>query len=172
MRLEIQLGTAMLVLAVTSGACGQTVSGSAANRSVPLPSPASTSAQIAVNADVIREIDDPHSGARWLLLLDANHPGGPGRLVLAAGPQSAAHPNEARGQLATTEVLPVIHAGDRIILEEHSATVEGRLEAIALGPAAIGSSFAVRLSIGGKVVKALAVSPGKAVFRSEIGDQR
>ena len=37
--------------------------------------------------NVIREIDDPHSGDRWLLLRDPNRPGGPGRLVLA--PQRA-----------------------------------------------------------------------------------
>jgi hypothetical protein len=168
MQFEIRFGTAILALAATSGVCSQTVRGSAADRKAPLSSSALTSTQIAVNADVVREIDDPHSGARWLLLRDAAHPGGPGRLVLAGGTPRITHLRETGDEVATTATLPVIRAGDRIILEEHSATTEGRLEAIALGPAAIGSSFAVRLSIGGKVVRALAASPGKAVFQPEM----
>ena len=59
-----------------------------------------------------------------------------------------------------TRLHPVIHAGDVLIVEEHTAVVEARLEAVALGPAAAGAIFRARLKIGGKVVRAVAVSAG------------
>jgi hypothetical protein len=37
----------------------------------------------AVQGEVVREIDDPHTGQRWLLVRDGQQPGGPGRLLLA-----------------------------------------------------------------------------------------
>ena len=61
----------------------------------------------------------------------------------------------------------MIHAGDKLIVEEHTAVVEARLEAVALGPAAQGAVFKARLKIGGKVVRAVAVSAGHAVFAPE-----
>ena len=40
---------------------------------------ASCSAQRrASRGEIVREIDDPHTGDRWLLVRDASHPGGPG----------------------------------------------------------------------------------------------
>jgi flagella basal body P-ring formation protein FlgA len=58
----------------------------------------------------------------------------------------------------------VIHPGDRVVVEEHTATVEARLEAIALEAAAIGSPVNARLKIGGKVVRAVAIAPGRAAL--------
>lgn len=60
--------------------------------------------------------------------------------------------------------LPVIRTGDRLIVEENTALVEARLEAVALGPAQPGSSFNVRLVAGGKIVRAVALGPGRAAF--------
>jgi len=121
------------------------------------------------SSQAIREIDDPHLGARWLLMRDRNCPAGPGRLVLIPGSSRNAAQGEPGGNnsLAGAESIPlrpVIHAGDRLIVEENTASVEARLEAVALGPAVPGSVFDVRLKIGGKVARAIAMAPGRAAF--------
>jgi len=113
--------------------------------------------------DIIREIDDPHTGDRWLLMRDDSHPGGPGILRLASGVR--VEPKKS-GQGAEMP-LPVIRAGDRVIVEENTPVVEARLEAIALSQANAGSSFNLRLVLGGRVVRAIAVGPGRAMFQGE-----
>jgi hypothetical protein len=121
--------------------------------------------------DLVREILDPHTGDRWLLMRNDAVPGGPGRLLLVA-----AHRNAAGGALARTAtqtketgIHPVIRAGDRLIVEEHTAVADAALQARALGPAALGSLFDVRLTIGGRVVRVVALGPGRAVFQSMTG---
>ncbi len=127
--------------------------------------------------EIVREICDPHTGGRWLLLRNDAVPGGPGRLVLVA-----AHRNEMPGpferqasqplpanQHDEARFHPVIHAGDRVIVEEHTAVADATLEARALNPAALGSALEVRLAIGGRVVRAVALGPGRAAFQREIG---
>jgi hypothetical protein len=118
-------------------------------------------------SSIVREIDDPHSGARWLLLIDVRHPGGPGRLVLADAVRNEPLQSKADGQKAQAPLQPVIHAGERLILEEHSPVVDARLDAIALNPAAVGGKLRVRLIIGGSVVLALAVAPGRVILAQE-----
>ncbi len=108
------------------------------------------------------EIDDPNSGARWILYGSAN--GGPGRWVLIA--PSGIHADE-RGAIAPAMPRPVIHGGDRIVLEEHTAVVDARLEAIALGPAAAGGELRVRIVIGGRIEPAVALAPGRALLAQE-----
>lgn len=137
--------------------------------------------------EVLREIDDPYNGDRWLLERDPGRPG-PGRLVRVAagaarsteqraGPVLEAHggignPAAQPGQaIASAPALPVIRAGDRLIVEENTPVVEARLAAIALGPAPAGSPFNVRLEIGGKVVRARALASGRAELMPEIGGQ-
>lgn len=116
---------------------------------------------------VVREIDDPHSGARWLLMRNHDNPAGPGRLVLIA----AVNRQAGRGTISTTSAemippRPVIRAGDRLIVEENTAVIEARLEAVALGPATLGSTFDVRLKLGGKVARVVALAPGRAAFQT------
>jgi hypothetical protein len=126
----------------------------------------------AVNpAEAVREIDDPHTGDQWMLMRDLVHPEGPGQLVLVEGPgmrlASAGTRDEkppGAPSANLTPLRPVIHTGDTLIVEELTAVVEARLEAVALGPAVEGAIFRVRLKIGGKVVRAIAVSAGRAVF--------
>ncbi len=120
--------------------------------------------------EIVREIADPHTGARWLLLRDQSHPGGPGRLVQVESTRNQARRDKAAVELAQRDLRPVIHAGERLIVEENSPVVETRLEAVALGPAAIGSPLHVRLTIGGKVLRAVALATGRAVlqFHSEV----
>ena len=118
---------------------------------------------------VVREIDDPGTGTRWLLVRDRAHSGGPGRLVQVGGVlKRNRHAGPDLGQKLAV-FLPVIRAGERLVVEEHSAVVDARLEAVALGPAAAGAALKVRLAIGGKVLQAVALGPGRAEFAPETG---
>jgi hypothetical protein len=114
-------------------------------------------AQARRNGEVVREIDDAANGCRWLLERDAEHPGGPGRMVLATTCVLG-----ARSDAAMQLVVPVIRVGDRVILEAHTARMDAQLEAVALAPAAAGSEFTVRLKIGGQVMRAVALERGRA----------
>jgi hypothetical protein len=58
--------------------------------------------------------------------------------------------------------VPVIRAGDRIVVEEHTDVVDAVLEAVALGPAVEQGPLDVRLRIGGRVVRVVALAPGRA----------
>jgi hypothetical protein len=123
--------------------------------------------------EIVREIDDPHTGERWLLLRNDQVPGGPGRLVLVHRNEPGGAVRQAVGRVAAeagaTPVPPVIRSGDRLIVEEHTAVVDAVLEARALAPAAAGSALAVRLTIGGRVVRAVALGPGRAALQPESG---
>jgi hypothetical protein len=122
---------------------------------------------------VMREIIDGATGDRWLLVRDAAHSGGPGRMVRVArgdedsrresknepaqpGTQSAAH--AAPGPVTA----PAIRAGDAVMVEEHSPVVDARLEATALGSAEAGAELEARLKMGGKTVRVKALGPGRA----------
>jgi hypothetical protein len=171
---EIRLALALAVLAAWSGALGQAAtSGSMvmASRSRP------DTVGMQLTGAIVREIDDPHTGARWLLMRDSSHPGGPGRMELASEPRSKTISSPARNRAqgeagqyppATEQAQPVIRAGDRVIVEEDTPVVEARLEAVALNPAAVGSSLRVRMIIGGRLVRAVALAPGRAGFQAEI----
>ena len=153
----------------------------------PLQIPISETLQIGTQkqAGIFMEIDDPSSGDCWLLLRDPSDPGGPGKLVLET--RRAGNPERRRNNPSNTisgagstanlvsgaavSRFPVIHAGDRLIVGENTPVVEARLEAVALNPATVGSVFKVRLAIGGKVVRARALGPGRAAFAEEIGAQ-
>jgi flagella basal body P-ring formation protein FlgA len=63
----------------------------------------------------------------------------------------------------------VIRSGDRLIVEEHTDVVDARLVGRALNSVALGSVFNVRLAIGGKVVRAVALGPGRAALKQETG---
>jgi hypothetical protein len=122
-------------------------------------------------AQVVREIDDPHTGNRWLLLRDGAHPGGPGRLVLVPKAETKHAETAADGQKSALaevtpgEFHPIIRAGDKLIVEEHTAVIDTYLEAVALGPAVAGAVFGVRLKLGGKMMQAVALGPGRAAMQ-------
>lgn len=120
---------------------------------------------------VLRAIDDPFNGARWLLLRNPEYPAGPARLLLVeSGRSGLRQPTEAGDGrhdavgAAPIPLRPVIRAGDRLVVEENTPVVAAHLEATALGPAAPGSPLAVRLRIGGRVVQTVALGPGRAAF--------
>lgn len=105
-----------------------------------------------------REIRDPHTGARWVMVANKSNPGGPGRMFLVtdgSGGRSATE-NEKR--------TVIIHPGDRLVVEEHTLRADARFEAVALSAAQVGSGFDVRLKIGRKVVRAVALAPGRAAL--------
>ncbi len=110
----------------------------------------------------VRAIDDPATGMRWLLVRAANHPGGPGRLVRADMKRIS-----ASGALQPAVVAPlprVLRGGDRLIVIERTPVAEANLEAIALGPAAVGETCEARLSVTGRRVRVIALGPGRALL--------
>jgi hypothetical protein len=181
---KARFGTSILMLAfvplgVVSRSLSQTAEPNSMDRHAPLSPTGPALAPIDAHAkaadetqtspEIFREIDDPNGGARWLLSRDLSHPGGPGELTQTGGSSTHAERSRSKGFPAGTLTAAVIHVGDRLILEEHSAVVEGRLEAVALGPAAVGSALRVRLTIGDKVVRARALAAGRAVLQTETG---
>jgi len=150
--------TAVLLMAA-GGALGQT--GAASGMRVQMVISAPASGQNGTKGEILREIDDPHNGDCWLLERDPAHPGGPGRLVLASAGQRVL-PGRLQPAAALDQALPVIRSGDRVVVEEHSAQADARLEAVAMGPAMAGASFSVRLTIGGQVMRVVALAAGHA----------
>ena len=98
---------------------------------------------------VVGELRDATTGARWILLRDAAHPAGPGQLVPA-------------DSIAAARLPPVvIHAGERVVVEEHTGKRDIRMEGTAMGSAAAGDSIKIRLRIGGRVMTGVAVESGR-----------
>lgn len=184
---RIRLGVALAALTASAGAVGQAAIVASPRAMGMISSARPGVAAMQAGGEVVREIDDPHTGARWLLMRDSGHPGGPGRMVLAFAPRGQALSNAGNGvanevrsetrietrsdsgqSLAgNAPAPPVIRAGDRLTVEENTAVIEARLEAVALNPAAIGSPLNVRLAIGGRVVRVVAVATGRAALPAE-----
>jgi hypothetical protein len=118
--------------------------------------------QACTGCEVVREIDDPHTGQHWILMRDAVHPGGPGALVLEGSLL-----NGGRFEAAINQVHPVIRAGDRVTVEQSSAKFDLKLGGIALYPAAQDAPLKVLLEISGKVVPAAVLGPGRTVLIAE-----
>lgn len=117
--------------------------------------------------ELIRQIDDPHTGDRWLLMRDRTHPGGPGRLVRVAAASDVSGTNATAPRQSSPpepQQLPVIHRGDHLVLEESTSRIHARFEVVALGAAFAGSPLRVRMVLGGKVVRAVALEPGRVAF--------
>jgi hypothetical protein len=129
--------------------------------------------------EVIGEIKDGSTGDLWLLTRNREHPAGPARLLremVGQGESGRRFGKTIAGETASgiepSALRPVIHMGDRVTVEEHTAGVDARLEAVALSSASAGSRLSARLRIGGKVVQAVAVAPGHATLVPEPEMQR
>jgi hypothetical protein len=170
------MGLLLLAVGWMDSAYAQAEDGPPAASQALVSPPSSMPGEQPVDGTVIREIDDPHTGDRWLLVRDSIRPGAPGRMVLIAAGTS---PLRRAAQVGTAPVapllairaqaVPVIHAGDRLIVEENTRRVEVRLEAVALGQAVSGAPLNVRLAIGGNVVRTVALGPGRATFAAGVG---
>jgi len=167
MRNTLKLGSMVLVGLLTLltrpllPACGQTAPAGAPSAEQRL-------------GPVIREIDDSATGDRWLLVRNATNPAGPGRMVRVAAGKSNSAGGVAGGPTrkgqqgpGAAPERPAIHAGDAVIVEEHTPVVDARLEAVALGSAVVGAQFKARLTIGGKVVRAVAREARRAEMMPE-----
>jgi hypothetical protein len=162
-------GWGWLVVGPVLGACAQTAGSNAAAvpatlRAVAAPPETALDPEV----QVLREIDDPSTGDLWLLVRDPSRPAGPGRFLLARQRMNTQRTiSGGPAQPLSRGERPVIHTGDALMVEEHTAVVDARLEAVALEPAVKGAHFKARLKIGGKVVRVVAVSPGRADFAAE-----
>ena len=101
---------------------------------------------------ILRERMDPHTGERWLLVPNPDDPAGPGQWARSGEVRSS----------CTVHKKIVIRRGDPVVVEEHTETIDALLEATALEPAAAGSSFSVRLKIGGRALRVAAIAAGRA----------
>lgn len=134
--------------------------------SVP-PVMASTAQPQVIGGAIVREIDDAGSGVRWLLVQDPAHVGGPGRLVPVPFDPNGNGPQQRSAAFARP--APVIHAGDAVQVEEHSAVVDASLEAVALENAIQGGPLKVRLKVGGRIMAAVALGPARALLAQAAG---
>lgn len=131
-----------------------------------------------IAGQVLREIDDPASGGRWLLFRDDVHLSGPGRLVRVANSNRRCETSSqvrvpgGTAHFGADSSRVVIHAGEMLLLEQHTAVLDAQLEAIALEQAAFGESLKVRLKMNGKVVHAVATGTGRAEMVPEYGANR
>lgn len=175
-RWERWAGAAGLTAMLTAAVCAQ--NGAGMQMAVSSSEPASTlvagsgdGSAAGAYGQIVREIDDPGTGDRWLLLRNDQVPGGPGRLVLVGGSrrQLGRFSAPLAGTGADAHALPVIRAGDRLIVVEHTAVVDAVLEARALNPAVRGAALDVRLTIGGRVMRAVALGPGRARLQPQYG---
>jgi len=169
--MRARLGVVMLALAAAIAALGSRAGAQSldAGQEGPLAPGRRSRTLQAAPRQVLREIDDPHSGMRWLLLRDSGHPGGPGLLIPASAVKSESRHRSPTSAPDPVPLHPVIRAGDLLIVEEHTALADACLEAVALGPAVLGSALPVRLKIGGKVVQAMALAPGRAALEQVSG---
>ena len=140
-------GWGWLLVAPVAGACAQTTGRAAAVPETLRPETLRVVAATPETArepdgEVLRQIEDPSTGDLWLLLRDRSRPGGPGRLVLARQETNTQRAiSGGAAQPLSRGERPVIHTGDALMVEEHTAVADVRLEAVALGPAVKGRPF-------------------------------
>ncbi len=154
-RIGLALALSAIVWAPTAGA------EEGRPNAAPLAVVTTVAPELAAGA-VFKEIDDPNSGQRWLLVEDPGHPGGPGRLISLRSDEAKAKPGKNAVRVAKAN--PVIHAGEAVQVEEHTGVVDASLQAVALSSAIPGEMLRVRLRIGGRVVKARALAAGRAAL--------
>lgn len=156
-RIRIGLGLALAAGAMAHNSVAQKDQPAAAPQVVVSTVPADLAAR-----SIVREIDDPGSNVRWLLVEDPAHPCGPGRMIALARGEGM----HGVSTLRANSVRPpaVIHAGDRVQVVEHTPVVDTSIAAVALASAAPGEPLRVRVRVGGRVLLARALGPGLAAL--------
>jgi len=122
-------------------------------------------------------IMDPCLGTRWQRIANSQHPGGPARMVIVSMSEvlASGHPGAAESRTPAAPPM-VIHAGDRLLVEQKSPVLEAHLAAVALEPAALGQLLRVRLRAGanaeagtnGPVIQVEAAGPGLARWNAGV----
>ena len=117
----------------------------------------------------LREIEDPSTHQRWLLIRDRERAAGPALFVkgLHCAPCAffaSGTINCGSSYQPPVRHVPVMHAGDRVILSEHPEVSDAELESTALEPAAPGDALRVRLRFGGFTARAIATASGHATL--------
>ena len=107
-------------------------------------------------AQQLHVIDDAALHTRWVLVVDPQHPVGPGHWVPAGEIPPGMH------MVAKEQERPVVlvHTGDAVTVSRRSETVRLQLEAKALENAAEGARLHVRLKTGA-IVEAIATAAGQ-----------
>lgn len=165
MRKMKRIGLLLLAMGLSTGVHGQVSRFRAHSAPAQVASESDFSRYFAP-AEVFRAVADEGSGNFWLLLRDSARPGGPGQWVFSAQPKTdPGHEMNLAGRHSAS--IPVICAGQAILVEEHSEAVDARLEASALSAASKGNEFRARLKVGGKIVRVRAVGPGRAELERE-----
>jgi hypothetical protein len=122
--------------------------------------------------EVIRVIEDPATGEHWTLVRDPQNPAAPGRLLRQADWEAARKCGDGAGQCARfLKPRQLIHAGDKVLVEEHTDRVDAVLEAVAVNSAAYGAPLDVRLRSGGKLIRVYVSGPGKASLQPVSGER-
>jgi len=114
-----------------------------------------------------RLIEDPTTHARWILFKDPSHPAFPGRLIPVCVTPNSEAATGRHSPLPVSAILhptSIIHAGDALIVEQHTPMAEVSLVATALGPAAVGETLRVRLKNSGRIFSVRAESSGHATL--------
>lgn len=126
----------------------------------------------------VHVLEDPFTHLRWIRLLDSVHPTGPARLIPLPSTtgieiQDAGCTMSGATFAATREQrLPVIRAGEHIIIEQQTSFARLRLEATALAPALPGAFVRVQLKTDGQVLSVIADGPRHARLPAGTGAAR
>lgn len=125
--------------------------------------------------ETTRVIADATTHRLWLLKRNYKRPAAPASLVpLSTESPCAFFLTKACGECSHLkshgQVVPVIRAGDTLILSEHTAVSDLRVEAVALSAADAGEVMTVRMKAGGRLFHALVTAPGQATLLVRAGE--
>jgi hypothetical protein len=100
-----------------------------------------------ISDETRREIADPCLGSHWQLIVDAAHPGWPGKLILKSSSGDIRR-DEAGTPATGVEAPPAIRVGDQVTVNQSSPVLHAQFQAIALQSASVGGMLKVRLMAG------------------------
>jgi hypothetical protein len=118
----------------------------------------------------VRIVNDPAS-ACWVLQRTSSDKAGPGHWVQLS--PIACRESPSRVSTDVHAPLPfVIQTGSRLVIEQHTQTVDARLLAQAMGPARMGQTVQVRLIPTGAVLLVVVTGPSRAGFAARVGEKQ
>ena len=115
----------------------------------------------------VRLIEDSSNHVRWMLFDDPDHPALPARLVPVADNGSVSPSAAVKGSPhvpAALHLSPIVEAGDVLTVVQNTPVADVRLEAVALGPAALGQTVRVRVKSSGLILPVRIDGPAHAIL--------